>query len=224
MIIEIRHYTYYPSEFRPFLKFYADEGFAITSKHLGKTIGIMTGISGVANRTFQFFAYESYAHRLKCRQAFLQDPTKQKFTDIADKAIIRQESILIEPIWFSPLFGADKSEPVMAKENGQLRYFDLTTFETKPGKRQELLQLMASELTPLYQKYFPYEIGYFIKHYDDIDSVIALWAFDSEEQRMDCMNALEHDEAYQKIIPHLSNLIYKRNAQLLQPTVYSPLR
>ncbi len=126
MIIEIRHYTYYPSEFRPFLKYYEEEGFAITSRHLGETVGIMTGISGIANRTFQFFAYKNYEHRLECRKGFLQDPVKQKFTSAADKAIIQQESILIEPTEFSPLFGKEQDKPLMVKEDGSLRYFDLT--------------------------------------------------------------------------------------------------
>lgn len=224
MIIEIRHYTYYPSEFRPFLKYYKEEGFAITSRHLGETVGIMTGISGIANRTFQFFAYKSYEHRLECRKGFLQDPVKQKFTSAADKAIIQQESILIEPTEFSPLFGKEQDKPLMVKEDGSLRYFDLTTFHVKPGMRQEVLDLLETKLLPLYKKHFSYEVGYFTRHYGETDAVLAMWGFDSEQQRMDQISELENDPEYQKESTKLYALINGRESQMLQPTTYSPLR
>ena len=224
MIIEIRHYTYYPSEFRPFLKYYEEEGFAITSRHLGETVGIMTGISGIANRTFQFFAYKNYEHRLECRKGFLQDPVKQKFTSAADKAIIQQESILIEPTEFSPLFGKEQDKPLMVKEDGSLRYFDLTTFHVKPGMRQEVLDLLETKLLPLYKKHFSYEVGYFTRHYGETDAVLAMWGFDSEQQRMDQISELENDPEYQKESAKLYALINGRESQMLQPTTYSPLR
>lgn len=224
MIIEIRHYTYYPSEFRPFLKYYEEEGFAITSRHLGETVGIMTGISGIANRTFQFFAYKNYEHRLECRKGFLQDPVKQKFTSAADKAIIQQESILIEPTEFSPLFGKEQDKPLMVKEDGSLRYFDLTTFHVKPGMRQEVLDLLETKLLPLYKKHFSYEVGYFTRHYGETDAVLAMWGFDSEQQRMDQISALENDPEYQKESTKLYALINGRESQMLQPATYSPLR
>lgn len=224
MIIEIRHYTYYPSEFRPFLKYYEEEGFAITSRHLGETVGIMTGISGIANRTFQFFAYKNYEHRLECRKGFLQDPVKQKFTSAADKAIIQQESILIEPTEFSPLFGKEQDKPLMVKEDGSLRYFDLTTFHVKPGMRQEVLDLLKTKLLPLYKKHFSYEVGYFTRHYGETDAVLAMWGFDSEQQRMDQILELENDPEYQKESTKLYALINGRESQMLQPTTYSPLR
>ena len=224
MIIEIRHYTYYPSEFRPFLKYYEEEGFSITSRHLGETVGIMTGISGIANRTFQFFAYKSDEHRLECRKGVLQDPVKQIFTSVADKAIIQQESILIEPTKFSPLFGEKSEKPLMKKEDGSLRYFDLTTFHVKPGRRQEVLELLEKKMLPLYKKYLSYEVGYFTKHYGETDAVLAMWGFDSEQQRMDQMKELENDPEYQKESTKLYALINGRESQMLQPTTYSPLR
>lgn len=224
LLIEIRHYTYYPKAFRPFLKYYEEEGFAITSRHLGETIGIMTGISGIANRTFQFFAYKSYEHRIECRQGFLKDPVKQKFTEEGDKAIITQESIVIEPTDFSPLLKEEGAKPLMCKEDGTLRYFDLTTFYVKPGKRQEALELFRTGLAELYREYFAYEVGYFTRHYGDVDAVLGMWGFDTEQQRMDQIAELERDERYQKLSGKLFELVEKRESQLLQPTAYSPLR
>ena len=51
MIIDMRTYTYYPDTYRPFLKFYQEQGYAITSKHLGFNLGLFTASSGIVNRT-----------------------------------------------------------------------------------------------------------------------------------------------------------------------------
>ena len=56
MIIDMRTYTYHPDTYRPFLKFYREQGYAITSKHLGYNLGLFTASSGVVNRTVQWFA------------------------------------------------------------------------------------------------------------------------------------------------------------------------
>lgn len=113
---------------------------------------------------------------------------------------------------------------MMVKEDGALRYFDLTTLHVKPGKRQVVLKLLKEKLAPLYRKYFSYEVGYFTRHYGPTDDVMALWGFDSEQQRMDQIALLETDEEYQCAAEELYELLLGRESQLLQPTAYSPLR
>src|SRR5260370_28909261 len=54
MLIDLRVYKYLPGKFHKFLRSYEQFGFPLTSRHLGKTLGIFTSESGVQNETIGY--------------------------------------------------------------------------------------------------------------------------------------------------------------------------
>ena len=119
MIVDMRTYTYYPDTYRLFLKFYQEQGYAITSKHLGFNLGLFTASSGIVNRTIQWFAYQDHDHRDSCRKGYLTSGTKIDFTNDADKMIRQQESRMLIPTDFSPLRTIDPNHPLLTDQIGR---------------------------------------------------------------------------------------------------------
>ena len=141
MIIDMRTYTYHPDTYRPFLKFYREQGYAITSKHLGYNLGLFTASSGVVNRTVQWFAYDSHDHRDACRKGYLTSGTKIDFTNDADKMIRQQESRVLIPTEFSPLRTIDPNHPLLTDPACERRMFEFNTYECRPGQLSAALEL-----------------------------------------------------------------------------------
>ena len=125
--------SYHPDTYRPFLKFYREQGYAITSKHLGYNLGLFTASSGVVNRTVQWFAYDSHDHRDACRKGYLTSGTKIDFTNDADKMIRQQESRVLIPTEFSPLRTIDPNHPLLTDPACERRMFEFNTYECRPG-------------------------------------------------------------------------------------------
>ena len=142
MIIDMRTYTYHPDTYRPFLKFYREQGYAITSKHLGYNLGLFTASSGVVNRTVQWFAYDSHDHRDACRKGYLTSGTKIDFTNDADKMIRQQESRVLIPTEFSPLRTIDPNHPLLTDPACERRMFEFNTYECRPGQLSAALELV----------------------------------------------------------------------------------
>ena len=103
MLIDLRVYTYLPGKFNKFLRSYEEAGFALTSRYLGRTLGILTAESGLQNRTFQFFMYESSTHRDRCRAAMLADPEWHAFVKLDADALLQQTNTLLREKTATPL-------------------------------------------------------------------------------------------------------------------------
>src|SRR5215469_2914695 len=127
MLVDLRVYTLLPARFHKFLESYEEVGFALTTRYLGRTLGIFVAESGVQNRTFQFFLYESSAHRDRCRAAMLADPQWGPFVRMDADALVQQTNVLLRPAAFSQL-GESGSSAHQVGVSGAPRLFELKTW------------------------------------------------------------------------------------------------
>jgi hypothetical protein len=222
MLIDLRVYTYLPGKFRKFLRGYEDIGFALTSRHLGKTLGIFTAESGIQNRTFQFFMYEGQTHRDRCRKGMVADPDWHAFVKIDGDALLQQMNTLLKPTAYSPIGGSEVAPPALIVD-GSLRLFELRTWTFLPQGFDEALN-MIGENAKMAARFTPHLIGYFVAETGAGAQLLRLTGYDGGEHR-DNQMALERADADMRyFVTSIKPLLAHEDTTLLRPTAYSPLR
>jgi NIPSNAP len=223
MIIDLRCYTYHPAKYRKFLKGYEDIGFALTSKHLGKTLGIFRPESGIQNRTFQFFMYENSAHRDVCRRGMLADPAWGDFVKIDSDALLQQMNTLLIPTAFSPLTKPADIDPLPA-EVTQTRLFELHSWSFQPARWDEVLSRLAESGASLLARHDPEVFGWFTAATGAGYRLFRLSAFADATKRDEALIAAEADGEVSDLQSFLRSTIVAEETQMLLPMPYSPLR
>lgn len=224
MIIDLRTYTYLPAKFRKFLKGYQDIGFALTSKHLGKTLGVMRSESGIQNRTFQFFMYEDSDHRDHCRAGMLADQAWAEFVKMDGDALLQQSNALLVPTAYSPVGGLlQQAEPTMTVE-GATRLFELTTWTFWPDTADEALQAMADGGAALLDRHSPNVILYATPDTGNHHQLLRLSAYANGAARDHSHRAARADAELQGLHGQLRRVVESVDETLLVPIPCSPLR
>jgi hypothetical protein len=103
MIVEERVYTVQVGKAKEWLDFYAEHGFPIQQKYLGKCIGFFVTESGTLNQIVHLWAYDSLAHRETARATMAKDPAWHAFVTGQPKVVISQDIRFMVPTAFSPL-------------------------------------------------------------------------------------------------------------------------
>jgi NIPSNAP len=224
MIIDLRTYTYLPGKFRKFLKGYQEVGYGLTSKHLGKTLGVLRSESGVQNRTFQFFMYEDSDHRDRCRVGMIADPAWAEFVKMDSDALLQQSNALLVPTTYSPV-GGDRLQdgPTMAID-GRTRLFELTTWTFWPDAADEALQTMADVGARLLDRHSPDVILYATPDTGNRNQLVRLAAFESASARDRARLAALADAEVQAMRGQLRRVVEAVDETLLLAIPCSPLR
>ena len=223
MIIDLRAYTYVPAKYRKFLKSYEDIGFALTSRHLGKTLGIFRPESGIQNRTFQFFMYENSEHRDIQRRGMLADPAWGEFVRIDSDALLQQVNTLLGPTSFSALQRPSDIEP-LPPEVTDTRLFDLHGWTCRPGRWDEVLSELAGGGADVLARHNSDVIGWFTALTGTGYRLFQLSAFKDATARDSAVAAAQADKDVQTLNGFLRSAIVEEETQLLLPMPYSPLR
>jgi hypothetical protein len=224
MIIDLRTYTYLPGKFRKFLKGYQDVGFALTSKHLGTTLGVLRSESGVQNRTFQFFMYEDSDHRDRCRAGMIADPAWAEFVKMDGDALLQQSNVLLVPTLYSPIGGlGQRTAPTMAAD-GKTRLFELTTWTFWPDAAEEAVQTMQEEGARLIDRHCPDVILYATPDTGNRHQLLRLAAYESGAGRDRARRAATADPEVQALRGQLRRVVESVDESLLSPIPCSPLR
>lgn len=225
MIIDMRIYQYTPSKFQTFLKEYADSGFAVTTRHLGRTMGVLTSVSGVANRTLQLFAYRDADHRDACRIALRSDPEWLAYIRSAGQYIVEQTNTIIRPTAFSPIRSYDDLvDPALASDQPGGMLFELRSYIAKPGALPTALALLRDEGCPLTDQYVERPIAYFTAETGAANRILMLWAYRNDGERDRRRDAMRGDKRFQTLGERFNPLFASQEADLWLPTPYSPLR
>jgi hypothetical protein len=223
MIIDLRVYTYVPTKFRKFLQGYQEEGFALTSRHLGKTLGIFTSESGLQNRTFQFFMYEDAAHRYRCRVGMRSDPAWSTFIKIDGDALLQQHNTLLVPVPAVPL-ALPAEGTANRPANVPSRIFELQTLSCVPDACAAALEIVKTTGVQLFARHAIELVGAFCADTGDEDSIMTLCVFADDETREAQRAALHSDPDYREYLRMLGSLVSRRDTTLLLATPYSPLQ
>lgn len=223
MIIDLRTYTYLPSKYRKFLKGYEDIGFALTSKHLGKTLGIFRPESGVQNRTFQFFMYEDSRHRDVQRRGLLADPAWGDFVKIDSDALLQQMNTLLAPTSFSALQTPADIDP-MPVDVTSARLFELHSWTCQPSRWDDVLSAFAGSGIEVMGRYNRDVIGWFAALTGNCQRLFQLSAFSDATARDTALATALEDRDHQALQDFVRQAIVEEDTQLLLPMPYSPLR
>jgi hypothetical protein len=221
MLIDLRVYTMLPPRFYKFLRSYEEVGFALTTRYLGTTLGIFVGESGVQNRTFQFFMYESSAHRDRCRAAMLSDPGWQPFVKMDAAALLEQKNTLLRPADF---FTIDASATSRQRSAGPARLFELQTWCCRMGAQEAALTALREGGAALLERHGSLSIGYFIADTGDEQQILRLAAYIDGEDRDRCRAAARADAACRLFQTNFENLLRHQESTLLLPIKSSPLQ
>jgi hypothetical protein len=223
MIVDLRTYTYVPCKYRKFLKSYEEIGFALTSKHLGKTLGIFRPESGVQNRTFQFFMYENSEHRDIQRRGMLADPAWGEFVKLDSDALLQQMNTLLAPTSFSGLQCPADIDPLPA-EVTKTRLFELHSWTCQPALWDEVLSEMASRGAQLLARHRPEVIGWFSAMTGAGYRLFVLSVFDDATTRDHALAEAQADKGVLEFQRFMRSATLDEETQLLLPMPYSPLR
>jgi hypothetical protein len=217
MIIDVRTYTYHPSQFQTFLKIYAALGFPLTTRHLGTTFAIATSASGVANQTIQFFAYDDHDHRDRCRAGLLSDPAWLDYVRVAGAYIREQRNDIVVPTQGSPV--ASRADVVaMAKTAASpARIFDWSVLECLPGRVADVLAILDNDDAE--GRDGGILAGRFAADTGDPDRLFELRAYSSNADRARHRGATEPLH-----LKRLGPVLRARATTIFVPTAYSPLR
>jgi hypothetical protein len=224
MIIDLRTYTYLPGKFRNFLKGYQETGFALTSKHLGTTLGVLRSESGIQNRTFQFFMYEDSDHRDRCRAGMLADPAWVEFVKMDSDALLQQSNALLNPTSYSPVGGMHQHKTPTIEVNGKTRLFELTTWTFWPDTANEAMQIMTENGAALIDRHSPDVILYATPGTGNPHQILRLAAYESGSARDRARRAAVADTEVQFLDGQLRRLAERIDESLLLPISCSPLR
>ena len=216
-------YTYLPAKFRRFLQGYEEIGFPLTTRHLGRTLGIFRSESGIQNRTFQFFMYDSTRHRDACRRGMLADPAWAEFVQIDSDALLQQMNTLLLPTSFSPLDEAADFVPQSATVS-TTRLFELRSWTTHPEFFDRALALIGEEGVPLMAWHGADVTGWFTSDTGIKHQIYQLRSFADASARDELRSATNEDETLVRFQRNLRALVVEEEAQLLVPMPYSPLR
>lgn len=102
MLYDVRTYTCHPGTIKKHLALYAEHGYAVQSRHLGKPLAYMQTETGNVNSYTHIWVYESAADREQKRQALQKDPEWATYLKMSAEAsyLISQENKLMTPVPF----------------------------------------------------------------------------------------------------------------------------
>lgn len=102
MIFEMRTYQIQAGKAAEFLRIYQDAGLHIITRY-AKLIGCWTKESGVLNSVVFLWAYDDFGHRSAQRAKLAQDAEWLAFVPTILPYLVHQESVLLNPVSFSPI-------------------------------------------------------------------------------------------------------------------------
>ena len=102
MLYDVRTYTCRPGTIKKHLALYAEHGFAVQSRHLGKPLAYMQTETGNVNSYTHIWAYDTAADREAKRQPLQKDPAWADYQRQSPEAgyLISQENRLMTPVSF----------------------------------------------------------------------------------------------------------------------------
>jgi hypothetical protein len=101
MIYELRTYTVKPESLPQLMALWGSEGAPLIEEHL-PCVGVWTSESGVLNKVYHLYAWESYEARESARKRFYENKAAQQYVAKVKPLYVQQESNIMSPTKFSP--------------------------------------------------------------------------------------------------------------------------
>ncbi|VFR53385.1 hypothetical protein BRI6_3902 [plant metagenome] len=105
MLYDVRTYTCRAGTIRKHLALYAEHGYAVQSRHLGKPLAYLQTETGNVNSYLHIWVYQDAADREARRQALQKDPEWANYLSKSADAgflISQQNTLMTEVPFFQP--------------------------------------------------------------------------------------------------------------------------
>lgn len=97
-------------------------------------------------------------------------------------------------------------------------------YRTKAGKLGEFVKVYGEYGLPLQKKYLGTFVAYFTTEIGELNHVVALWGYESLEDRTTRRAAMLADPAWQDYLRRVDGLLDIQTTRILNPVSYSPLK
>jgi hypothetical protein len=97
-------------------------------------------------------------------------------------------------------------------------------YRIKAGKLAEFVKLYGEYGLALQKEHLGTFIGYFTTEIGELNHVVALWSYQSLDERMAKRKAMAADPRWQDYLRRVDGLLDTQNSRILMPVSYSPLQ
>jgi hypothetical protein len=97
-------------------------------------------------------------------------------------------------------------------------------YRIKAGKLSEFVKVYGEYGLALQKEHLGTFIAYFTTEIGELNHVVAIWSYDSLDQRAAKRRAMLADPRWQDYLAKVDGLIDIQNTRILNPVVYSPLQ
>ncbi|MFJ3681361.1 NIPSNAP family protein [Pseudomonas sp. NPDC090208] len=98
------------------------------------------------------------------------------------------------------------------------------TYHLKPGAIHEFLRMYEEEGLKLQREALGNLIGYFKPDTGDINRVIQLWGFASNEERLQRRGALSGNPQWREFLGKAGDMVTEQHVELLSGAAFSPIK
>lgn len=103
---------------------------------------------------------------------------------------------------------------------------DLRTYTCKPGRVNEFVAIYKELCWPLQEKYLGRCLGWFSTVEGELNTVVHLWAYDSQADREARRKAMAADPAFGVYLKAIAaaDVLIKMENKIVAPTAFSPVQ
>ena len=103
---------------------------------------------------------------------------------------------------------------------------DLRIYTCKPNKMAEFVKIYEDMGWPLQQKYLGRCLGWYTTIEGELNTVVHLWAYESQADRETRRNAMAADPAWGAYLAEVGKreVLVKMQNRIVRPTAFSPIK
>lgn len=105
-----------------------------------------------------------------------------------------------------------------------MRIIEERDYRTKPGKAGEFVRIYEEFGLPLQKEMLGEFLGYFLSDVGELNRIVALWAYDSLDDRLTRRDAMMADPRWAAYLDKVLHLLDQQETRFLRPTTFSPIQ
>ncbi|WP_417247714.1 NIPSNAP family protein [Celeribacter sp.] len=105
-----------------------------------------------------------------------------------------------------------------------MRIIEERDYRTKPGCAGKFVKLYEEHGLPIQREMLGDFLGYFISDVGELNRVVALWAYDSLDERLKRRDAMMADARWAAYLDMVLPLLDQQSTRLLRPVSFSPIQ
>lgn len=193
----------------------------VFSRYRMARLGFWIPLDNPENHFTYILSYADCEDRDPAWEQFQADSLWQRVTKITTHEgdlVTNVDNRMMKATGFSPPIGPS------AREHG--RVFELRTYTTTPGKRDELLARFRDHTMEIFERHGMHDVAYWLPQ-DNENQLVYLLAFPSRFARNEAWREFDMDPEWQRVYEASREdgpLVQNVESILLRPTDYSPLR